>query len=133
LAWSPTICDHETLRSCSQALAGAKIEHVDFAAAVEKAREGDFVYFDPPYAPLSKTSSFASYTKDGFGPGDQERLRDVALELKRRGVHVLLSNSSAPHVRRLYGKGLRITKVLATRSVNSKASQRGAIPELLIE
>jgi DNA adenine methylase len=130
---NPTICDHETLRACSRALAGAKLEHTDFAAAVDKAREGDFVYFDPPYAPLSKTSSFASYTKDGFGPSEQERLRDVALELKRRGVHVLLSNSSAEDVRRLYGKGFRITKVLATRVVNSKASQRGAIPELLIE
>ena len=129
----PTICDHETLRACSRALAGARLEHTDFAAAVDKAREGDFVYFDPPYAPLSKTSSFASYTKDGFGPSEQQRLRDVALELKRRGVHVLLSNSSAQDVRRLYGKGFRITKVLATRVVNSKASQRGAIPELLIE
>jgi DNA adenine methylase len=130
---NPTICDGETLRACSRALAGAELEHADFAAVVEKAREGDFVYFDPPYAPLSKTSSFASYTKDGFGPSEQERLRDVALALKRRGVHVLLSNSSAQDVRRLYGKGFRITKVLATRVVNSKASQRGAIPELLIE
>jgi DNA adenine methylase len=130
---NPTVCDDETLRLCSRALAGAKLEHADFAAVVKVARAGDFVYFDPPYVPLSSTSYFASYTKDGFGPGEQERLRDVALELKRRGVHVLLSNSSAPFVKRLYGTGFRITRVLATRNVNSKASQRGAIPELLIE
>ncbi|MBN1606804.1 MAG: DNA adenine methylase [Polyangiaceae bacterium] len=130
---SPNICDPETLRLCSQSLARAKLEHADFEAVVKTAREGDFVYFDPPYVPLSSTSYFASYTKDGFGPSEQERLRDVALELKRRGVHVLLSNSSAPFVQRLYSKGFRITKVLATRNVNSKASHRGAILELLIE
>ncbi|MBN1611676.1 MAG: DNA adenine methylase [Polyangiaceae bacterium] len=114
------MCDDETLRLCSRVLAGAKLEQADFAAVVKAARAGDFVHFDPPYVPLSSTSYFASYTKDGFGPGEQERLRDVALGLKRRGVHVLLSNSSAPFVKRLYGTGSQIT--IRSRGVASVSS-----------
>lgn len=129
---NPTICDEATLRACSAALAGAAIEVADFEAAVAPAVAGDLVYFDPPYVPLSVTSSFTSYTSSGFGRDAQVRLRDLALALKQRGVHVLLSNSSADFVRDLYQPGFTIAEVSATRLVNSKATGRGAILELVI-
>jgi DNA adenine methylase len=129
---NPTICDRETLRACSATLAKAKLLVADFASVVKEAGRGDFVYFDPPYVPLSETSSFTSYTSKGFGQKEQRRLRDTARKLKKRGVRVLLSNSSAPSVRDLYAEGFDITEVSATRLVNSKATARGAIVELLI-
>jgi DNA adenine methylase len=127
-----TVCDEPTLRACSAALAKVDLRVADFESVVAGAGGGDFVYFDPPYVPLSATSSFTSYTSGGFGAPEQARLRDVARGLKERGVRVLLSNSSAPLVRDLYADGFSIREVSATRSVNSKASGRGAITELLI-
>jgi DNA adenine methylase len=129
---NPTICDVPTLRACSAALSNADLLFDDFAKATRKAETGDFVYFDPPYVPLSATSSFTSYTSNGFGPAEQERLRNVARDLKARGVSVLLSNSSVPFVRDLYADGFEVLEVSATRLVNSKASGRGAIAELVI-
>jgi DNA adenine methylase len=128
----PNICDEVTLRACSAALAGARIVHGDFEQGVKGARAGDFVYFDPPYVPLSATSTFTSYTAAGFGLEDQRRLRDVAWQLKKRGVHVLVSNSSAPAVRALYADGFELVEVAAKRAVNSDPTRRGAVTELLI-
>jgi DNA adenine methylase len=130
---NPKICDPRTLRACSEALANTDLKVGDFEAIARAARRGDFVYFDPPYAPLSPTSSFTSYTSNGFGIDEQTRLRDFARDLKRRGVHVLLSNSSAPAVRKLYSRGFEVFEVSATRMVNSKAGGRGAITELVIK
>jgi DNA adenine methylase len=130
---NPTICDEATLRACSNALVGAKLLVADFEAVVAKAKRGDFVYFDPPYVPLSITSSFTTYTSHGFGPAEQTRLRDTAKRLKKRGVRVLLSNSSAPFVRDLYANDFDLLEVSATRLVNSKVAGRGAILELLIK
>jgi DNA adenine methylase len=125
------ICDEDNLRACSRALAHASITHGDFAAAVKSAHAGDLVYFDPPYFPLSETSYFTAYTADRFHEADQIRLRDVALELKERGVFVILSNSSASKVTDLY-KSFKCVPVFASRAVNSKASGRGKIAEMLI-
>jgi DNA adenine methylase len=129
---NPTICDEPTLRACAAALAHAALRVGDFEAIVAEAKAGDFVYFDPPYVPLSATSSFTSYTSKGFGTEEQKRLRDTARRLKERGVRVLLSNSSAPAVRKLYAKGFDVVEVSATRAVNSKATGRGPIAELII-
>jgi len=129
---NPRICDEPSLRACSAALARADLRVEDFEVAVADAKAGDFVYFDPPYVPLSNTSSFTSYTAAGFGEAEQRRLRDTARRLKDRGVRVLLSNSSAPSVRELYAEGFRITEVAAARAINSKASARGTVVELLI-
>jgi DNA adenine methylase len=129
---NPTVCDEPTLRACAAALAGKTLVVDDFEAATSGARRGDFVYFDPPYAPLSATSSFTSYTSSGFGPREQARLRDVALRLKKRGVKVLLSNSSAPMVRELYADGFEVFEAPATRMLNSKGGGRGPIAELVI-
>jgi DNA adenine methylase len=121
----------ETLLQCSKALHDVSFGKGDFSAAI--IGESDFVYFDPPYAPLSPTSSFTSYTKGGFGPEDQKRLRDFALACKRRGAHVLLSNSSAPLIRELYaGADWKIEEVSARRNINSKGGERGAVTELLV-
>jgi DNA adenine methylase len=130
---NPTICDEGTLRACSKALASVELTVADFETVAEQASAGDLVYFDPPYVPLSVTSSFTSYTSERFGEDGQRRLRDLALRLKQRGVHVLLSNSSASAVRDLYAApDFKTIEVSATRLVNSKATRRGAITELVI-
>lgn len=131
---NPTICDADNIRACSRALQSATLARSDFwQAEATTAETGDFVYFDPPYVPLSATSSFTAYQAGGFSSDDQRRLRDLAARLVRRGVHVLLSNSSAPLVRELYGAPpFEIHEVAAKRSVNCKAGGRGAVKELLI-
>jgi DNA adenine methylase len=129
----PNICDEDGLRACSRALADADLPlGEDFTSVLHRAKKGDFVYFDPPYVPLSASSSFTSYTSEGFGLAEHARLRDVALDLKQRGVHVLLSNSSAPAVLELYAEGFTVERVDAQRAVNSKASGRGPVTELII-
>jgi DNA adenine methylase len=124
------ICDEDNLRACSRALATAEINHEDFSRVLERAQPGDLVYFDPPYVPLSATSYFTSYTAEGFTAKDQVRLRDLALALKRRGVHVILSNSSTAEG--LYEDDFSLRRVFAARAVNSRVDRRGKITELLI-
>lgn len=127
---NPTVCDEKTLRACSAALQRATITLRDFRET--NLPSGSVCYMDPPYAPLTATSDFTGYTAGGFGPQDQKDLRDLALRLKHRGVYVLLSNSSAPLIRELYKDGFEIREVQARRNVNSDATGRGAITELLI-
>ena len=129
---NPTICDETNLRACAATLRGAKLQCCGFEAVLKRARKGDFVYFDPPYVPLTATSNFTDYTREGFGDADQVRLRDVASELKSKGVFVLLSNSSSRRVRDLY-KGFDQIRVSARRSVNSRPEGRGPVQELLIK
>lgn len=130
---NPTICDEENLLAVSEVLRRreATVICADFEDAVKKARKGDAVYFDSPYVPLSKTSDFTAFTKSGFVEAEHVRLRDCFKRLDERGVHVLLSNSNTPLVRRLY-KGFRISKVKAPRRINSKGAKRGDVTELLI-
>ena len=131
---NPNICDEENLKACSEALRGAEIDFRGFESVADRAREGDFVYFDPPYAPLNSTSNFTDYTSKGFGEAEQQQLRDVALHLKKKGVFVLLSNSSAPLVRALYKRpAFKLIPVSARRSVNSNPDGRGLVQELLIK
>jgi DNA adenine methylase len=130
-AWK-RVSEEPNLRACAAALKDAKLHCEDFTRVLDRARRGDVVYFDPPYLPMSGTAYFTSYTSGGFRLEDHRRLREVALELHRRGVFVLLSNSSAAAVRELYGPPFEILEVAANRSVNSKVSRRGPITELLI-
>ncbi|MES2640423.1 MAG: DNA adenine methylase [Myxococcota bacterium] len=129
---NPTICDADTLRAASIALSQTDLLVEDFGAVLTRAEPGDFVYFDPPYIPLSATSSFTAYTAGGFGMPEQARLRDTARALKARGVHVVLSNSSAPAVHELYADGFLRTPVSAARAINCDASKRGAVTELIL-
>ena len=128
---NPRICNEETLRAAATALRGVSLRQVDFEAAVARAKAGDFVYFDPPYVPLSPTASFTSYSRGGFDEPEQRRLAALFSRLAGRGVQVLLSNSDAPLVHELYGEH-RIERVSVRRAINSKADRRGAISEVLV-
>jgi DNA adenine methylase len=127
----PPICVPDALRAASTVLARAEIRHADYQTAIEDAKAGDFLYFDPPYDPLNSTSSFTSYTAGDFGPQDQKTLAATAKQLIDRGCKVMLSNNDTPFVRSLY-KGLKIEKVKCTRAINSNAAKRGEIDELVI-
>jgi DNA adenine methylase len=127
----PTICDAPLLHVCSQALQGVVVLAQDFVGTVSTAKAGDFVYFDPPYVPVSKTANFTSYTRDGFTMGDQIRLRDIAWMLKQRGVSVMLSNADLPVVRDLYAQ-FDVHSVQARRNVNSAGTKRGKVGEVII-
>jgi len=129
---NPNTCDEDNLRACARSLANATITRQDFLHALERVKPGDFVYLDPPYVPLSPTSSFTAYTASGFTGEDQARLRDAARDLKRRHVHVLISNSSAAAPLYRAEDGFSSVEVLAARQVNSKGNGRGKIAELLI-
>lgn len=93
--------------------------------------KNDFVYFDPPYYPISKTSNFTSYTKEGFNEEDHIRLFNLANELTSKGVKVMISNSSADFVRSLY-QNWNVVEIDAKRCINSNPNKRGNIKELLI-
>ena len=101
---NPCICDEPTLTAAAAALdrARTQIRYEPFETVLDHAGRGDFVYLDPPYAPLTATSRFTSYTETGFGDGDQLRLQQVVVTLAERGCHVLVSNSTAPLIRELY-------------------------------
>ena len=128
---NPKICDEENLRAVARALRKARIVHQHFEIILQDARPGDFVYFDPPYHPVSKTASFTAYAKGGFGEDSQRLLALVFAELDKRHVKVLLSNSMTDLIKSLY-KGFKIDEVYATRAVNSRADRRGKVSEALI-
>ena len=127
---APMICDEENLRAVAATLAEVDIAARDFACVLALAERDDLVYFDPPYHPVSKTSRFTSYSRDGFGADEQRRLAEVAAVLVRRGVKVVLSNSMTEFTRELY-RGFHCREVLAARNINSRADRRGKIPEAL--
>ena len=132
----PTICDASNLRAVSAALSADRIslEQAPYESVLDRARSGDLIYFDPPYAPLSTTARFTSYTADGFSNEDQRRLQQVACELVTRGCHVIISNSTAPAIGQLYREapGLRAHEVAARRAINSNARRRGDVMEYII-
>ncbi|GIU82508.1 MAG: site-specific DNA-methyltransferase (adenine-specific) [Pyrinomonadaceae bacterium] len=130
---NPKYFDPENLTAVSRALQEVEILRASFETVLERAVRGDFVYFDPPYAPLSPTANFTSYYADGFGLSDQERLRDVAIELGKRGVYVMLSNSDTEVIRSLYNlPDFTIHEVLANRAINCNGAKRGPVTELII-
>ncbi len=127
----PPICVPETLRAASSALLRADLRCCDFRTAVADAGRGDFVYFDPPYDPVSTTANFTSYTSGAFAPDDQRELAQTARELVARGCRVMLSNSDTPFVRSLY-KGFRVDRVKCSRAINSNAARRGDVDEVIV-
>ena len=131
---NPIICDEDNLRAVSSALRNVEILNEDYKFVLQKAKPGDFIYFDPPYYPINTTSSFTSYTKDGFAEKEQTELRDTFDKLSRRGCFVMLSNSDTPFIHSLYGnvKNAKITIVKAGRAINSKSTGRGKITEVVI-
>lgn len=128
---NPRILDEDNLRAVSAALQKDEIITGDFTEVLNHAKKGDFVYFDPPYNPLSKTSSFTSYTADDFSEEDHVRLAETVKILDKRGCHVVVSNSETPFIKELY-RDYQITTVTARRMINCKGDGRGKINELLI-
>jgi DNA adenine methylase len=138
---NPKIVDRALLAAVSTALTtlDIRVRQAPYDRLLDDARAGDFAYFDPPYAPLSKTANFRGYTGRGFSGDDQQRLQQLLIELSRRGVHVLLSNSTAASVTALYegnaaakAAGLRTWRFPARRAVNSNATRRGVVEELVV-
>lgn len=128
---NPKICNADNLRTVADALQGVDLRVEDALAIGQRARRGDLVYFDPPYDPVSTTSSFTSYAKGGFGRDEQVQLAEVFANLADRGVHVVLSNSDTPFIRDLFA-GFRIEQVFVRRPINSRADRRGPVPEVLV-
>ena len=131
---NPLICDSSNLENVSNVLRNSRatIFAGDYRAMLENAQKGDFVYLDPPYDPVSYTSSFTSYTPNGFGRENQEQLADVFSKLNSRGSLCSLSNSDTPFIRALYS-GFNIKELEdVKRSINCKASKRMGHKELLI-
>ena len=138
---NPKIVDRPLLTLASGALSApnVSVHKSSFDHVLENARAGDFVYFDPPYAPLSATANFRGYTGRSFTEVDQQRLQQAMIELAHRGVQVVLSNSTAPEVLHLYERnpvahaaGLKAWRFPARRAVNSRADRRGAVQELVV-
>jgi len=128
---NPTLVAPEALRACSRALKGASLRCGSFDILPKYLAEGDFVYFDPPYVPLSKTASFATYSKDGFGLDDQVRLKELCVALDKRGIKFMLSNSYTDTVLELYDS-FRIDTIEAPRAISSKGTGRHSVKEVIV-
>lgn len=125
-----SLYDRANLLAASRALGDADLLVQDFRQTLKAAREGDFLYVDPPYYPLSRTANFTSYTQENFGPAEQEELAQLVAQAARRGARVMLSNSDTPITRRLYAQ-FRLHTVQARRAVNCDGAKRGRISELV--
>lgn len=130
---SPNIVNETVLRAVSNYLNNNDIALLsgDFEDALKGIRKGAFVYLDPPYDPVSKSSNFTGYVEGGFDSNQQERLRDICIKLNDKGVNFLLSNSATPFIKDLY-KDFEIIEVDAKRYINSVASKRGSVSEVLV-
>lgn len=127
----PPILDEEGLRLAAQMMSRVHLSCAGFEETTVYAGDGDFVYFDPPYDPVSKTSSFTGYAAARFGREEQRALAEHARALLRRGAFVMLSNSDTPYVRELYAD-FQIETASCGRAINSKASGRGKVNEVII-
>lgn len=138
---NPTICDAENLKAVAEVLQKTEICHTDFSyyeKSLNNSLNDTLIYFDPPYRPLNKTSSFTAYSQQVFNDAEQIRLRDVFKQLDKKDAFLLLSNSDPKNQDieddffEIAYAGYRIEKVKAARSINSNSSKRQAINELLI-
>ncbi len=137
----PRIADRSRVLKVSAALARPCVQLLwgSYETVAALAGPGDFLYVDPPYAPLTKTAHFTAYTAAGFGADDQRRLQELMVRLATTGSLVLMSNSTAGQIRDLYEKdpaarsaGLRVMRVPARRAINSNCARRGPVDEYLI-
>jgi len=135
---NPTICDEENLRAVSQALSNVEIIHGDYRLSRDFIDENTFVYFDPPYRPLTATANFTAYSGDGFNDEQQIELAQFIDLMSERGACVVASNSDPTNtdendnfMDKLYSRH-NIMRITANRAINSVGSGRGQIRELLI-
>ena len=130
---NPLIIDEENLKIVHKAFQCASIKELNYKDAVQNAIADDFIYFDPPYMPLSETSNFNDYSKLGFGPDDQLQLSKIFRVLDKRGCYVMASNSSNPYIAEIYDEvHAKKFEVSAPRLINSKGTGRGNIIEYLM-
>jgi DNA adenine methylase len=132
---NPNIVNKENLEIVSKALQTEKIKIScrDFESVINDAKKGDFVYFDPPYQPVSDTANFTSYTHRDFTEDDLERLVDLANRLDSKGCNVLLSNSNSKTVKKLFSSEWNITEIKANRAINSNSQKRTGHKEIIIK
>lgn len=130
---NPKVLDEEGLKAIRRYMNENNITmlNMDFEDALATAGKRDFVYLDPPYDPISVTSSFTSYHKGGFDRDEQKRLKETVDDLTRRDCLVMLSNSNTEYVRELY-KEYNVVTTTANRAINSNASKRGRVEEVLV-
>lgn len=128
---NPTIVDEDNLNLCESFFKDIEFRVKSFKDILDEVKSGDFVYLDPPYVPLSATSSFTSYNKDNFTLKMHQELKDFCDALTKKGVKFLLSNSSAEFVVDLY-KDYTIEYVNAKRAINSNGEGRGSVKEVLV-
>ncbi len=135
---NPKICDEKNIEQVNKALRDTEILYADFTSSDSYINEGAFVYIDPPYRPLSKTSNFTTYSKDGFNDLDQIKLADYFKKMDHRGAYLMMSNSDPKNVDpsdeffdKLY-IDYTIDRVPAKRNINSDPLGRGDIYELII-
>lgn len=130
---NPNICDADTLRAASQVLnqASPLLFHGSYLDLMSAPEPGDFVYFDPPYVPVSDTSNFTGYHAIKFDLHSQETLAQMFKKLVRNGVKCLLSNSDTPMVRELYQE-FKIVEIQRKGNISSKGTKRGAVSEVLV-
>lgn len=133
---NPNIVNDVGLRAVSKYFNDANITFLngDFESAVKGIKKGSVIYFDPPYAPISKTSNFTGYNESGFGEEEQKRLKRLCDRMTEKGIHILLSNSDCEFIRELYSdeEKYEIISVKAKRAINSVGNSRGEVSEVLI-
>lgn len=134
----PPICDEKNIKLCSQLLKNVQISCADFFSALDFIDSKTFVYLDPPYRPISETSFFTSYSEFGFTDQEQRKLKDFVDAITKKGARAVISNSDPKNNNAddnffddLYKK-YKIDRIAAKRMINSRASKRGNINELLI-
>ena len=132
---NPSIVNKENLLSVSKILQSKNIaiRCQDFTAILDDVRKDDFVYFDPPYQPVSKTANFTSYTKCEFTYDDLKRLGELCQKLDKKECKVLLSNSNTKEVKNLFSSVWKVVEISANRAINSNSKKRKGHTELLIK
>ncbi len=128
---NPRILNEKNLKQASALLRDVELKVQSFEKITRSVKKGDFVYFDPPYMPLSDTANFTTYTKENFLEKEQKKLAEVFRKLDKKGALVMLSNSNTAFIRNLY-KDFRIEEVSAARFINCDSEGRGKIKELVI-
>ena len=130
---NPNIVNAPVLRAVNKYFNSSDItfSSIDFSQVLEQVNKGTFVYLDPPYDPLSDTSSFTGYFRGGFSREQQIQLRQCCDMLNARGIKFMLSNSATDFIREQYAN-YHITTVQAKRAINSVASKRGDVDEVII-
>lgn len=127
----PRLFDEDNLMACSVRLKNSKIFAGHFESVVTNSNKDDFVYFDPPYLPLSSSSNFSKYARADFGTNEHELLSGVIKQLTKKGVKMILSNSDTPLSREIFGSELNLYQLGVQRNIAAKSSSRIKVSEII--